>query len=406
MALPTTPFEDAVDDFAAWTTLAEEETFLFSVADQSVRVSVQQIGVTASGNARPIYETRVGYPAAPTALELRQKEPVLIINCQHGDEPSGRDAALQHLRNLAETQDAGRIAYLQAHPLIYVTTANPDGFAANSRTNAFGRDVNRQYLDYRDNEAETVGLVLRHYQPVIVIDTHERGADPAVDFETLYPTNVEVDGEISTLAQDLHDTVKSALVGAGFTVDDFPGSTRTDLLRNNVGLQNLIGLLVEPYGQGNIDGLTRKEAVSGSILMMDTVLDWHVANEAAVSEAFLGAQRRALEDGVLQNPISDPAISAPLGYELTDNQRTTVAESLDRLRIADFEISGAPGRYVPMAQPSKRLIPFLMDAAAAHNVISATAVSTAPDLVTPALTARNHKVREVRQDGARISIQA
>jgi protein MpaA len=75
---------------------------------------------------RAIAATEVGDPASPVAL--------LLVGCIHGNEGAGLAVA----RDLAATQGA-------APHMWVVDNLNPDGFAAGTRQNAHGVDLNRNF---------------------------------------------------------------------------------------------------------------------------------------------------------------------------------------------------------------------------------------------------------------------
>lgn len=85
-------------------------------------------------------ETALGTPIALSASdELSQiKNPILMIGGVHGDEPEGV-ALAEGL--LIELKQHHRIS----PPWILIPCLNPDGFAAGTRVNAAGVDLNRNY---------------------------------------------------------------------------------------------------------------------------------------------------------------------------------------------------------------------------------------------------------------------
>lgn len=112
--------------------------------------------------------------------------PVLIIGCIHGDEREGI-AAFDVVR--AEAASAGVAVLL-------VESMNPDGEAANSRGNAAGVDLNRNWptANFRPgrahgpsplSEPETRGLheLLGRALPSLVVVLHSTGSGPFVNFD-------------------------------------------------------------------------------------------------------------------------------------------------------------------------------------------------------------------------------
>jgi N-acetylmuramoyl-L-alanine amidase len=88
-------------------------------------VSAETIGTSAEG--RPIRAELVGSPRARTKI--------LVVGSIHGNEPAGRAIT----RRLRRVRPPGGTAFW------IVDDANPDGSAANSRHNAHGVDLNRNF---------------------------------------------------------------------------------------------------------------------------------------------------------------------------------------------------------------------------------------------------------------------
>jgi murein peptide amidase A len=144
------------------------------------------IGHSVGGRA--IVATRVGDPSAPVR--------VLVVGDVHGNEPAG-EAIVARLKR---AKPDGVVLYL-------VRTGNPDGRAANTRSNARGVDLNRNFPwrwrpaargtyypgPKAGSEPETRALMrlVRRVRPQLAIYYHQhmgitvraRGADPAIQRE-------------------------------------------------------------------------------------------------------------------------------------------------------------------------------------------------------------------------------
>jgi murein tripeptide amidase MpaA len=164
MAAPKTSFEDSISSNPQFITLVEESSFLQEIVSQSSRVSYASLGPSV-GN-RPINLIRVGYPNAPTDDELKEKSVVMLIAEQHGDEPAGREALLQYVRDLAFSTEPSVQQYLSRHPIILVPTCNPDNLN-NARLNLNGMDTNRDWLRQSQPETRAVSSAFRDFSPVI-----------------------------------------------------------------------------------------------------------------------------------------------------------------------------------------------------------------------------------------------
>lgn len=383
MVAPTTAFEDSTADNPAWTGLSEEATFLQNVVSDSGRATITQVG-TSAVDGNPINMVAVGYPSAPTQEELKTKSVVLFIAAQHGDEPSGREMALQKIRDLAYTTDATVQRYLMEHPVLFIPTPNPDNLDI-ARTNKLGNDLNRLWLSFSDAEVQAMGAVIRDYKPHIVVDFHEKMGG-ATQFEFLHPTNGEVSPDISNISQLIHAAGRSALNAAGYSTDLYSGSTDANILRNCGGLQNIITILGESSGQGDTTYLTRKQAVDGYSIFLDEVFSYHRANEAEIAEVVAVATLASRQAGEDKDVIVDPDTTPPAGYTVTNAQHSTIATSLDRLGLLSYELSDSSGYFVSMAQGNKKTLPFLVDAASNVGVVSGQPVGSDPQLLSPQAT--------------------
>jgi protein MpaA len=151
-----------------------------------VAVALATLVIGHSVDGRPIVATRVGDPAAPVH--------VLVVGDVHGNEPAG-EAIVARLKR----------ARLSGVAFWLVRTANPDGRAADTRQNARGVDLNRNF-PYRwapaargtyypgpraASEPETRALMtlVRRVRPQLAVYYHQhmgitvraRGGDVAVE---------------------------------------------------------------------------------------------------------------------------------------------------------------------------------------------------------------------------------
>jgi hypothetical protein len=92
----------------------------------------------------------------------------------HRDENSGREACLQMARDLAFTNDSTLNRFLERTTVLYVNP-NPDGWVADTRGNAEGVDVNRDYMELETPEVRAIVKVIRDWQPDVLNDRHEFG---------------------------------------------------------------------------------------------------------------------------------------------------------------------------------------------------------------------------------------
>jgi hypothetical protein len=415
---PTTGFED--NGGANWTTHDEEVAFLQEVAD-SPRVALSEIGRTLEG--RPLHLVELGFPGPDAIEEARQRPTVLFICTQHGNEPAGREACLEWLRDLAFTEDPDLVRQLQEHTILFVPTANPDGRAANTRGNSEGDDINRDHLNLETLEAQAIATVVRDWQPDVVVDLHEFGSTTLVyDDEILYlwtrnlNADIQVRREARTLAEDY---IKPGAEANGqrageygryrvpvtdYHITQVAGDEDEGIARNLFGLRHSAGLLLET--RVGADPRTSIDEVMASAANQNRRVDTHyqavadtllymrdlgpnamfASSNAAERKALEGAEGSApvyfngqdedltlLQDGGAEpTSIADPP---PCGYELTADQWAEMTLTFLLHGIAATPLDGG-GAFVSMAQPAEPVIPLLLDDRGNRNAVSATPLET------------------------------
>ncbi|MCP2339594.1 M14 family zinc carboxypeptidase [Actinomadura rupiterrae] len=179
-------------------TAAESDRYLEAVAASSDRVVSGTLATSAQGRplkyaivGRPELISRAGLtrvrgeaaalrdPRTPAKLAERLANrgvPILWVSANvHGDEPSGTDAALKVLRDLGDRTDCAARTILDNALVVVLPTQNPDGRTLNTRQNAYGFDMNRDWFARTQPEVDGKVAMLNQYPPVLYIDAHEMG---------------------------------------------------------------------------------------------------------------------------------------------------------------------------------------------------------------------------------------
>ncbi|MFG2830271.1 M14 family metallocarboxypeptidase [Streptomyces sp. NPDC048434] len=407
--VPRTGFETSHG--ARWTSGAEEQKFLTTVDRASARVRMDRIGTTKRG--RPLRLVRIGAPAPERPADVRRGNSVLLICSQHGDEPSGREACLSTVRNLAYAKDPATRRFLAHTSVLVVPTANPDGRAADTRGNSDGVDINRDHLALKTAEARAMAAVIRDYRPDTLYDLHEYG--PTVpyymkDLLSLWPRNLNTADGVHREATALsRDFVEPAVHRAGFTtgvygiwtdpetgdpVKQVAGDGQERILRNTAGVKGSVGLLVET----RVDALTAAEKadparnnrrrVDSQLAALHgafTFFDRHRPHiEAATTAARLagytdrgpvylgGADNEPAGEGQI---LSDP----PCAYHLDAAQFAQVKDELALHGV--LWKRDRDGVVVPLRQPLRKLIPLLLDQRAGYHLTVATPLNVCRHVV-------------------------
>lgn len=166
---------------------------LNAVMATSDRVSAEVLGATSSGREIVMVTLTAPESAAeahqqarmrdrireqPTqaardrALARSYKVPVLVNANIHGNEFEGTDAALRLVEDWATSEDPAVERTLATTRVHLVVTANPDGRVTNSRRNAAGFDLNRDFVTATQPEVLAVRDALVRTQPVMMLDLH------------------------------------------------------------------------------------------------------------------------------------------------------------------------------------------------------------------------------------------
>lgn len=402
-----TPFERS--NGATWTSFAQWRSFWAELDARRERVRVTTVG--RSGQNRAIDLVAVGNPAPPTAKRASQGS-VLLLNCSiHGDEPSGREACMTVGRDLASTTDPRWQRFL-ARTTVLLIDINPDGWVANTRTNAAGIDVNRDFLDLKSSEARTLARVIGDWKPDVLNDLHEFGPREFYDTQslTLWPRNLNIDRGVYTQAKAMVQRYTSPRIEAGGMTDGVYGQLVKDgvpfqqvagdgqgrILRNYSGLRHIVGQLTEAANkpitaaEKKDPALTNRRRVavqyassvgSAELIMERRAAIARTTTQAADRATAQGAARAGVvyfagQDDMLPTKASEVEAHPMCGYRLTAAQADSLREVLG-LHGVRAQKSG-DGAFVPMAQSMRGLIPLLLDKRSEFRIAEGTPVGECP----------------------------
>ena len=131
--------------------------------------TLDTIGTSVQGRALVLlrFNSSGGGPDDDTG-----KLKVLMYAQQHGDEPSGKEAAITFARDIAT---GGFEDFLQNVDLYLIPQINPDGSEMRQRQNADGMDLNRAHLTLATPEVVALHAVFNEHMPEVTLDIHEYG---------------------------------------------------------------------------------------------------------------------------------------------------------------------------------------------------------------------------------------
>ncbi|MGH9245933.1 MAG: PxKF domain-containing protein [Acidimicrobiales bacterium] len=415
---------------AQYTNDANEYAYTAALDTLSDRVRVVEIGRTILN--RPINMFIIGYPTPPATPEEISDSSTALINCNvHGNEPSSREACLILGRELAYADDDRTIDILSHTTVLIVPSINGDGRAANTRGNATGQDLNRDYSLIRQPETFRFVEMMRDYTPQTGFDGHEFGNSQAGDLPALPPRHLNV-------GQTIFDESQNMIVGwlyeqgsadgwwycpYGCQGGGNVGLSQETILRNTMGLKNTIGSLLEARSSGgptrpdelNTQHNRRRKSYS-ALYTYQQFLDYHRANEEAIETAveeaiefqmsntgrivFRGSRPipafPAPHPGESPPPLEEPTPELiledpPCGYLLTEEQYSTVlvddpdvpvelrTSPAQRIAAHGWDVDHrTAGHIVPMAQPERGLIPLVLDDQAVEEMLDAQRLNECP----------------------------
>ncbi|MGR8007170.1 M14 family metallopeptidase [Streptomyces hypolithicus] len=389
---PRTGFEST--DGARWTTQPEEQAFLAAVDRGSARVTMSTVAATKSG--RPLQLVRIGERRTTSAT----RPTMLLICSQHGDEPSGREACLTTVRDLAYAKDRKTRDFLARTTVLVVPTANPDGHAADTRGNSDGVDINRDHIALKTAEGRALAAVIRDHRPEVVYDLHEYGATSPYydkDLLALWPRNLNTDDRVHDEARTLSESyVRPGAEAAGFSTGVYgiwtdpqtgeplrqvAGDGQERILRNTAGIKHSVGLLVETRVDPLTDAekkdpaLNNRRRVDTQLAALDNAFTFTAQRRGPILAATHRARLAGFADrgpvflGGADNDPAEPAETIqdpPCGYRLTGEQYADVGDELALHGVRAYRESG--GAYVPLRQSQRDLAVLLLDERGAYHL--------------------------------------
>ncbi len=246
-----TPAEQS--GYSRYTQYQDIAPFLDEVATASKQTKVLVAGKTGEAKdfaAANLYLVVLTAEGIDTPQALNRKKPtVLVLAAQHGNEQSGKEAALALIRDLA----VGDLKTLlgQVNVLVMPQT-NPYGNFVNRRTNEQDLDLNRDHVKLESPETRAIHAVFRAWMPEASIDVHEQG-DNYYRVNTGRVTNANIAPAIRAFARDtIYKETEALVTAGGYTWHEY-------LVTEAMGSQGAAGA-AEPTG-ANLEELTRPSTV-------------------------------------------------------------------------------------------------------------------------------------------------
>jgi hypothetical protein len=314
---------------------AQVDAYVRAVARASPVVSTAVAGASVQG--RPLrYAVVSALPAARLRAAVARLSAVRggrarsagdapavvwVAGSVHGNEPSGTDADLRLLRDLA--RDC-RSALLRRVAVVVLPIQNPDGHEAHTRVNANGFDLNRDWLALTQPESQARLRLLLAMPPLAYVDQHEQGGTAFFAPPYSQPLFHELpDAALAAERDIVGPAVRAAfrrkgysLIGGGTFDLLYPGygDSATTLLFGAAGMTFEAGVATS-YARRVSEHLAAAEAVLRSV----------ARHRAALLEAWAASFAQARQQGArgLLQHVDRPRV---YGYALGAGAEPLVAQ--------------------------------------------------------------------------------
>ena len=278
----------------------------------SPRVTLDTLGTSVEGRTIPYLKISLG----EFGVDRDERVMVLAFAQQHGNEPAGKEGALELALELARGEHDD---LLRAVDLILVPQVNPDGGEIHQRQNAQGVDLNRSHMILDGPEVVPLRDLFHEWEPEVAVDIHEynpwsgawlsEGWLRLFDMQIGLPTNLNVPAEIRELAEEgFLSYAIEALESEGFTAHNYivgsPESLRWSTTNVNDGRQGFAilntlsfifeGKRSEPLAE---DMERRAEAQR---LTLESLLRFSAENREEILATVRGARERIEDGGVAE----------------------------------------------------------------------------------------------------------
>lgn len=351
--------------------MQQEDTILAN-AQNSPLMNVSVIGFSVQN--RPLRAVCIGSPPPTTTEQIDA-----LISCSaHGNEPAGREAALDFIEAITNN-DTTAVNLVSGLRTIIVPTANPDGFNSGVRRNANNEDLNRDWWALNEPETRAISRLIGNTTPYLIIDLHEsqNNIEEDNDVEFRGPQNPQAFSEINTLTIELRDRLIAHAVTNGWSAGVYlPGGlgSLTNLDSQSL-LRNSVSSLVETNFTPAYDPVDRTTIQYQTI---EEIYRWVSDEISDLPQVRADAEAYVIAEGLAGNQPFDVRAGiinpAPLAYQLTG--------VVPQFHLDVFNVS-INGGIISMGQAAQPLIPFLFDELSTVMVVPGVRIYDIPDPVPP-----------------------
>ena len=256
----------------------------------------------------------------------------------HGNEPSGTDADLQLLSDLARSSSCTLLDRLVVG---FLPLQNPDGRAAGTRVNAAGFDLNRDWFARTQPETAAKLALLSRYPPLAFADQHEEGGTSFFFPPDTDPVHHEVPAAaLRAMSATIGPALRRAFGRAGLSYSTGTGYDLFFMGYGDSATTTLFGAAGMTFEKGIDSPFTQK--VAEHHLAARTLLEAVAAHRHALLRAWDRSWRQARAEG--QRGRLEP--NATLAAATVDQQvpRTHVYAYAWRADVAAADAASLAGR--------------------------------------------------------------
>ncbi|UCH62749.1 MAG: DUF2817 domain-containing protein [Fidelibacterota bacterium] len=312
-----TPLER--DNYSKLSSHSDMMSYLKKLDSQSRILTMSIIGKSVQGRAIPA----LYFSLDKTFGSNREKKLLVLIYCQqHGDEPSGKEAALIVARDLADRNSD----ILKYTDLILVPQVNPDGAEMEQRENANEMDLNRNHAILSEPEVLAVHDLFLKWMPEVTLDMHEynaisknwisngfiRDAEEMIGGVTNlniapqimeFSRNVFIPG-FGKLVQKDGFSFSRYIVGAPFEDQRIRYSTTAiNDGRQSPGIYNSLSFIIEGKKYGSLINLIERRTM-GQVSAIWAFLNTAADNHKEIGKIVTASRRQLMEDRDTEKRVS------------------------------------------------------------------------------------------------------
>jgi hypothetical protein len=303
-----TPAEE--NGYSRYTQYWELANYLSAIQAESQNIVIKTIGRTFESRdinqLRDIFLVIITEHGISSPDELNSKKPTAyFLASQHGDEQSGKEAALVLIRELA----MGKLkSILDKVNVLIIPQMNPYGNEVDGRRNEQNLDMNRDHIKLEAPPVEAAHGVFKRWLPEVTMDLHEKGQSYyQIDIGVV--SNLNIDKKLQDysrkkilpyIEKELNEkdfTFHEYLVRQPIGMDTSSGAalsqqrrereyltrySTTDINdgRNSFGIYNTLSFICEKSSDGTVDSL--RQRTQCQLIAMKGLIEFVAENAAEV----------------------------------------------------------------------------------------------------------------------------